>query len=146
MSSSELHSNDSSPAESFYSGALDRIRRTMMVLAVIFTAAGCWRYGWKVAAGFAVGCLIAYVNFHWLKRVVNAMGERVTGGGGRQQSGSGIVLRFLLRYAFIAVGAYVIFKISPASLYGLLAGLFLPVAAILCEAAWEGYMALRRGF
>ncbi len=145
MSSSELHSNDSSPAESFYSGALDRIRRTMIALAFTFIGMCWWRYGWKVAAGFALGCLIAYVNFHWLKRVVNAMGERITGGGGRQ-SGSGIVLRFLLRYAFIAVGAYVIFKISPASLYGLLAGLFLPVAAILCEAAWEGYMALRRGF
>ena len=140
-----MSSSGATSAESFYSGALERIRRVMIALAVVLTGV-CWaRFGWKLAAGFAAGCAISYVNFHWLKRVVNAMGERITGSG-RPQSSSGIVLRFLLRYALIAAGAYVIFKVSPASLYGLLAGLFLPVAAILCEAAWEGYMALRRGF
>ena len=46
-------------------------------------------------------------------------------------------MRFLLRYVLMALGAYVIFTVSPASLYGLFAGLFLPVAAIACEAAYE---------
>jgi hypothetical protein len=45
----------------------------------------------------------------------------------------------------MAVGAYVILTVSPASLNGLLAGLFLPVAAILCEAGYEVYAALIRG-
>ena len=49
-----------------------------------------------------------------------------------------MVLRFLLRYVLMALGAYVIFTVSPASLYGLFAGLFLPVAAIACEATYEG--------
>jgi hypothetical protein len=57
----------------------------------------------------------------------------------------GIVSRFLLRYALMAVAAYVIFSVSPASLNGLLAGLFLPVAAIVCEAVCELYAALGRG-
>jgi hypothetical protein len=45
----------------------------------------------------------------------------------------------------MALGAYVILTVSPASLNGLLAGLFLPVAAIACEAVYELYAALARG-
>jgi hypothetical protein len=56
-----------------------------------------------------------------------------------------MVLRFLLRYALMGMGAYVIFTFSPASLYGLFAGLFLPVAAIVCEAAYEAWTAVVRG-
>jgi hypothetical protein len=55
------------------------------------------------------------------------------------------VLRFLLRYLLMGLSAYAIFTVSRASLYGLLAGLFLPVAGIACEAAYEVYAALARG-
>ncbi len=91
-----------------------------------------------------VGCAIAYVNFHWLKRVIAGFVDRATGAA-TSQSGQGIVFRFLLRYFLMALGAYVILTVSPASLNGLLAGLFLPVAAIGCEAAYELYAALARG-
>jgi hypothetical protein len=131
-------------SEVFYSGALRRISRLMLVLAVVLSATGWWRYGWRVALGFVCGCAVAYLNFHWLKRVVTALADRATESG-QSQSSSGMVLRFLLRYVLMALGAYVIFTVSPASLYGLFAGLFLPVAAIACEAAYEGWVALARG-
>jgi len=51
----------------------------------------------------------------------------------------------VLRYAFIAVAAYVIFRISQAALYGFLGGVCLTIAAIACEAALEIYVGLRRG-
>ena len=54
-------------------------------------------------------------------------------------------MRFVLRYLAVACAAYVILTSYPASLYGFLVGLFLPVAAILCEAAYELYTALARG-
>jgi hypothetical protein len=131
-------------SERFYSGALERIRRFMLALAFALTLA-CWlRFGWRLALGFAAGCAIAYLNFYWLKRVVSALADKVTNTGERQ-SGQGAFLRFLLRYFLIALGAYLIFKISPGSLYGLLAGIFLPVAGIICEGAYEMYVALRRG-
>lgn len=102
------------------------------------------RFGWKVGLGCVVGCAVAYLNFYWLKRAVNALADHVTGSGQRP-SGAATVLRFLGRYFLMALAAYAIFKISPASLYGLFAGLFLPVAAIMCEAGYELYAALRRG-
>ena len=131
-------------AEAFYSGALGRISRLMVALAVALSIAGWWRYGWRVALGFAAGCAVAYLNFHWLKKVVSALADRSTQPA-KSQPGSGMVLRFLLRYVLMALGAYVIFTFSPASLYGLFAGLFLPVGAIACEALYEGWTAFASG-
>jgi hypothetical protein len=134
-----------SRAESFYSGALARIPRFMIALALILSAGGWLRFGWRIALGFACGCAIAYLNFHWLERVVAALADRATQTP-HKQSSNGIVFRFLVRYFLMAAAAYAIFSVSPASLYGLFAGLFLPVGGIACEAAYELYMALARGF
>ncbi len=128
----------------FYSGALTRIHKFMIVLAVLFSAAAWFRLGWRVALGFAAGCAIAYLNFHWLKRVVGALADRAVQPE-QTTSGKGIVMRFLLRYFLMAFGAYAIFTVSRASLFGLFAGLFLPVAAIVCEAGYEAYAVLLRG-
>jgi hypothetical protein len=116
----------------------------MIVLALLAVIAGHILYGWRIALGLACGCAIAYLNFHWLKRVVSALADKATQSG-KTQSGKGVVARFLLRYFLMAGAAYAIFTGSPASLNGLLAGLFLPVAAIGCEAAYEVYAALARG-
>ena len=116
----------------------------MGVLAVAVPLVGWAGFGARTALGLACGCLIALFNFFWLKRGVEALADRVVGAG-KSQSGKGVVARFLLRYVLMGIGAYVILSVSPASLYGLLAGLFLPVAAIACEAAYELYVALVRG-
>ncbi|MGA7218242.1 MAG: ATP synthase subunit I [Candidatus Sulfotelmatobacter sp.] len=131
-------------ADQFYSGAVDRIRKFMVALSALLIVFAALKYGVRLAAGFAFGCAIAYVNFYWLKRVISGFADRATGTA-TAQSGQGIVFRFLLRYVLMALGAYAILTVSPASLNGLLAGLFLPVAAILCEAVYEVYVALARG-
>ena len=133
-----------SRAESFYSGALARIPHFMVALAVVLSGAAWLRFGWRTALGFGCGCAIAYLNFHWLERVVSALADRATQTPYKQSSG-GIVFRFLVRYFLMAAAAYAIFSVSPASLYGLFAGLFLPVAGIACEAGYELYGAVVRG-
>jgi hypothetical protein len=139
-----VESAQSGVAEQFYSGALRRISRLMALLIPLSILIGWWRFGWRTAVGLGLGCAIAYVNFHWLKRVIAAFVDRATGTL-PSESGEGIVFRFLVRYVLMAVGAYAILTVSPASLNGLLAGLFLPVAAIGGEAAYELYAALSRG-
>jgi hypothetical protein len=131
-------------AETIYSGALDRIRRFMLVGMALATAGSWLRFGWRTALGMACGCMVAYLNFHWLKRGVEVLADRIVAAG-KSQSGKGIVFRFLMRYVLMGLVAYGILTVSPASLYGLLAGLFLPVVAIACEAAYEAYVALARG-
>jgi hypothetical protein len=143
MEAEPSHANDDA-AETFYAGALVRIRRFMLGLTPAFVLLVWWRLGWRMALGLACGCAIAYLNFHWLKRGVEGLADRIVATG-KSHSSRGIVVRFLVRYVLMAVGAYGILTVSPASLYGLLAGLFLPVAAIACEAAYEAYVALARG-
>ena len=116
----------------------------MLVLWIALSVGGWLRFGWRLALGFACGCGIAYLNFYWLKRVVGGMADRIAQTG-KQESGKGIVVRFLLRYFLMALGAYLILSVTPASLYGFLAGLSLVVAGIACEAAYEIYAALARG-
>jgi hypothetical protein len=144
QSQTEKEQAQAAEGERFYSGALSRIGRFMLVLPAPMVAVAWWRFGVRAAIGFVVGCSIAYVNFHWLKRVIAGFVDRATGAA-TSQSGQGIVFRFLVRYVLMAVGAYAILTVSPASLNGLLAGLFLPVAAIACEAVYEVYVALARG-
>ena len=144
MVADETISQESEKSDQFYAGAYGRIVRVMLVLAVALSVVALARFGLRMAAGFAVGSAIGMLNFHWLKRVVSALADRATGSG-RKQGSAGVVLRFLLRYLLVAAVAYVIFRVSLASLYGLLAGLFLPVAAIMVEAVYEVYVALRRG-
>jgi ATP synthase I subunit len=134
---------EAATSDAFYSGALNRIRNAMIALALFLSAAATWKYGRWTALGFLLGCTIAYLNFHWLKNGVSGLADRVTSTG-KSQSGAGIVARFLLRYVLLGAAAYGILTSFPASLRGLFAGLFLPVGAIACEAAYELYVAVTR--
>jgi len=144
MNQEQLTSEASPATDAFYSGALTRIRNFMLALAPAITAAAWWKFGRPAALGVLLGCIIAYLNFHWLKSGVAGLADRVTNTG-RAQSSSGIIARFLLRYVLLGAAAYAILTSFPASLGGLFAGLFLPVAAIACEAVYELYASLARG-
>ena len=135
----------SSQADQFFDRALERIRRFMLALAGLGLLVCVAFFRWPVAAGFAAGAIVSYVNHRWLQRAVEAVGERITTGQSRERGG-GIILRSVLRYLFVAVGAYVIFRVSQAGLYGFLGGVSLPIAAVACEVAVELVVVLRRGF
>jgi hypothetical protein len=142
MDADNQNSNpEPAPEDIFYSGAVDRIRRYMIGLGLLLSAVAAWRFGRWSALGFACGCVIAYLNFHWLKSGVAGLADRITNTA-KPQSGRGIVARFLLRYVLMGAAAYGILTSFPASLPGLFAGLFLPVGAIACEAAYEAYVGL----
>ena len=134
---------DHGSEEGFYAAALPRFRNFMLILGPVLSAMAWVTFGLRAAVGFLLGCTIAYLNFQWLKSGVSGLADRVTNTG-KAQSGAGIVARFLLRYVLLGLAAYAILTSFPASLRGLFAGLFLPVGAIVCEAFYELYAALRR--
>jgi len=136
---------ESSPAaEAFLDRALPRIRRFLLVLAGVGVLICLIFFRWPATLGFIAGAGISYVNQRWLERAVDALGERITAKHS-QERGGGIVLRAALRYVLIAAGAYVIFNVSLAGLYGFLGGICLPIAAIACEVAVEVFVSLRPG-
>ena len=110
-----------------------------MIVIGIAALVTAWGYfGWRIGLGVALGASIAYLNFHWLKKIVAGLAE-LTIKSGSPASSRGILHRFLLRYFLMALIAFVILTVSRESLVGLFAGLLLPVTAMLCEAAYEGY-------
>lgn len=132
-------------ADHFYAGAVRRIVRVLLVLALI-SPLPVWRfYGTLAAAGFFLGALVSWFNFKSLARSVEGLADRIVETHSRERGGI-VVLRFLLRYVLVGIVAYAIFRGSLQAFRGFLFGLCLPVGAMLCEAAFEAYSALRRGY
>ena len=131
--------------EEFYSGAYRRISRIIVALAILSFLPVWWRFHWQFASGFLTGCAAAYLNFAWLKRAVDGIVEKIASGR-RAPSGVGLMLRFFGRYIVIALLAYVIFRGSSHALYGFCAGLFVPIAAAICEGIYEAVTAIRNRF
>lgn len=134
-----------SVAEQFYSGAIRRILRILAILAVALIAPVWLAFGLASALGFAAGAAASWLNFHSLARGVEGLADRIVNTQS-QERGSIVLARFLLRYLLVGILAYAIFKGSYDAFRGFLAGLCLPVAAILSEAAYETYAAVRRGY
>ncbi|HMC31160.1 MAG TPA: ATP synthase subunit I [Candidatus Angelobacter sp.] len=132
-------------AAAFAANTFRRIFLVMAALLIVGTPLLWVRYGGGVALSFVIGGAISLLNFYWLNRILAALVDAVALRG-KKRSAGGIVLRFVLRYLLIALAAYAIFKSSDMSMVGLCAGLSLPVGAVLIEAAYAIYGALRRGF
>jgi hypothetical protein len=139
--------NSDAPAENpkveaFYSRAIPRMLRVMLIAAAVLLWPAWRLYGWKGMLGFAAGSAVSYINFHVLVRGVESLADRVVNRQSREK-GRIIVLRFLLRYGLVAVIAYAIFKSSALAFHGFLWGLCLPVVAMMIEAGVEAYVAFR---
>ena len=135
-------SPETPPENRFYSRSLLRINRFMVVIGVAACIAATAGYGWRIGLGFLVGGTVSFLNFYWLKKVVAGVAD-ATVQSGKAASSRGVVHRFILRYFLMAMAAFVILTVSRDSLFGFFAGLFLPVAAILCEAGYETYRVVR---
>ena len=132
-------------AEQFYAGAIRRILKLLVVLPIVLAAPVWWFCGPSCALGFVAGAAVSWLNFQSLARGVEGLGDRIALTHSSERGGV-VVARFLLRYLLVGMVAYVIFNSSPKAFPGFLYGLCLPVAAMLCEAAYEVYGALRRGY
>ena len=130
-------------AESFYSRAIPRMLRTMLIVSALLLAPVFWFYGWAGVIGVAAGSAVAYVNFRALARGVEGLADRIVNQQSKER-GRVIVFRFLVRYGLVAIVAYAIFKSSALAFRGFLWGLCLPVAAMMVEAGVEAYVAFRR--
>jgi len=123
---------------------IPRVLRNLLVASVLLLGPAWWFYRWAGAIGFAFGAAVSYANFRSLRRGVEGLADRIVNRNSREKGGR-IILRFLVRYGLVGVAAYAIFRSSSLAFRGFLWGLCVPVAALMAEAAWEGYLAFRRG-
>ncbi len=126
-----------------------RISRLLLLMMLALALGGLptmWiRFGEAMALSFTLGSAVSVINFYWLHRTLEDAGDRFQATG-NAPSAKGMIGRFLLRYLLIAAAAYVILRGTTNSIGGLLAGLSLPVGAILILAFVETFRALRAGF
>jgi hypothetical protein len=120
------------PEQALFENALVRIARGTAALA----AAGCLDCrilsGWRWAVAYLLGAAASYLNFRWLKRVVDALGGALTA---RPSPKFAILIG--LRYVLLGAGAYAIVNFTSLSLPAALIGLFVPVAAVIMEIVFE---------
>jgi hypothetical protein len=120
-----------------------RIEWMIGVAGAVCAAAVVRPWGWILAAGVLLGTVLGWINFRWLAATVNAIGERIVEGRSRER-GAAVVARGVGRIFLIALFAYVIFTCSLRGLVGFLAGLTMPVIAVMCEAVYEFVASNRR--
>jgi len=128
---------------SIYERIIPRVLRNMLVVSVLLLGPEFWFYHWAGVIGFAFGTAVSYVNLRSLTRGVEGLADRIVNRNSREKGGL-IILRFVVRYGLVGAAAYAIFKSSRLAFRGFLWGLCVPVAALMAEAAWEGYTAFRR--
>jgi ATP synthase I chain len=133
------------PADRFFSAAIPRMLRFLLILGMVFTLFTAWRFGLISSLGFAAGTLVAYVSFRSLNKAVQSLASRIVEDK-QLNPGFSLVNGFFLRYLLAGIVAYVIFTSSSQAFRGFLFGLCTPVAAMLMEAGFEAYAALRRGY
>jgi len=142
--SGEAAWGESSPREmAEFAATMRRIEWMIGGAGLICAAAVVRPFGWIPAAGVLLGTVLAGLNFRWLAASVNAIGERIVEGRSRER-GAGVVARGVGRIFLIAFIAYVIFTCSLRGLIGFLAGLTMPVVAMMCEAVYEFVASNRR--
>jgi len=132
-------------SDRFFSSAIPRMMRSVLVLGSALTAVAAWRFGWVVAVGFAAGAFISYLSFRSLHSAVRALASRIVDSH-QPERGYSLVNGFFLRYLLAGIVAYVIFTSSSQAFRGFLFGLCTPVVAMLAEAGFEAYTTLRRGY
>ena len=112
---------------------LERAVGRILRLTLILTVGGAVVYlgiaGWRGGCGFLLGGLVSWLNFHWLKKTVYALGEAAAGKPPRAR----LAVLLGLRYLLLGLGEYAILKFSEISLTAALVGLFVPTAAVILE-------------
>jgi hypothetical protein len=110
---------------------------TIGVAAALVAAFAFHRRDW--GAGIAVGSILAWFNFRWLRQGMDALSAAATAqsGAAKTHVPIGAYFRALFRYALIALCLYVIFKLSAIPLVSMVFGLFALGAAAIAASVYE---------
>ncbi|HKE26408.1 MAG TPA: ATP synthase subunit I [Bryobacteraceae bacterium] len=121
--------------------AARRIARNMLWVAFAGAVAGWAAAGWRWAAGFLLGAAISLVNYRGLRGIVENLGGRSPD---RRASAWPGGLRFVFQFIVLGGAAYVILRFSRINVLAVLIGLFVLIAAVFIEAAFEIFYAGKR--
>src|SRR5436189_6469417 len=97
--------------------SLVRIHKVMFVMVSGGVILAMSARGWTWGAGFLLGAAASWLNFRWLKQIVEVLGEA-------KPTRMRLAVLAGLRYVLLGAGAYVILEYSSISVTAALMGLF----------------------
>src|SRR5580704_975534 len=111
---------------------------TLAIGAVAALATGL-SYRWIWANGLLIGAILAWLNFRWLRRGMDALVEAANAQAGavKTRVPVGTYFRALFRYGLIAFIVYVIFKLLGIPLVSMVLGLLALGAAAIAASVYE---------
>jgi hypothetical protein len=94
---------------------------------------------WPWAEGLAIGTVLAWLNFRWLKRGLDALVAVATAqeGAAKARIPFGTWFRLMFRYGLIAICVYVIFEYLKVPLASIVVGLCAFGAASIVASVYE---------
>jgi hypothetical protein len=119
-----------------------RLNRSSLIVTIIVLPVFVVLHSFKAAVSFGVGAVLSYINFHWLKQAVDFVVLESAQG----KKAKRVLMRFVGRYALIALFLYVTIRSSVLGLVFVFAGLLVYVAAILIECVSEVARVLARDY
>ena len=118
------------------------VQKTAVGILLLLTAGAVLLFSWTVAWSVAAGGLLALLSFammaHDLQQLlarITASTEPVQRQGQAQQEKKGLLLRFWLRMAVIALLLFLLIRDGRVHIIGLVVGLSTVVLAVSCTAA-----------
>ena len=118
--------------------AEQRLGRLVAALVPVGTGLVAWRWGAWQAASFALGGVLAYLNYRWIVAVVDALVWAQQARPTRRT-----YAKLFTPLLLLAALLYVMFSRRWLSVVGVLSGLLVLAAAVLIELAYEVIVELR---
>jgi hypothetical protein len=138
--------NDQSAGTTTSAAGLESFARTerriawlTLVLGGVAAVAAAILRRWPWAEGLAIGTALAWLNFRWLKRGLDALVAVATAqeGAAKPRIPVGTWFRLLFRYGLIAFCVYVIFEYLRVPLASMVVGLCALGAATIAASVYE---------
>jgi ATP synthase I chain len=120
----------------YYTAAERRIEWLTIAIGAVASASAAIVWRPRAGAGVAIGTLLSWINFRWMKQGISGLTRLSAAqqGGETPRVPKSIYVKLMGRYALLIAVAYVILRDFGSVAAGLLAGLFSVVAAVLIEA------------
>lgn len=129
----------SPPASAVFARTERRIAWLTLVLGGAAAIVAAIMRQWPWAEGLAIGTGLAWLNFRWLKRGLDALVAVATAqeGAAKARIPFGTWFRLMFRYGLIAICVYVIFEYLKVPLASMVVGLCALGAATIVASVYE---------
>jgi small-conductance mechanosensitive channel len=116
-----------------------RIARLTLIIGALAALVTGIFYNWSWATGLMIGAGLAWLNFRWLRKGLDALVAASSEQAGAEEPRVpvGAYFRAVLRYALIALSVYVIFEFLKVPLASMVLGLCALGAAAVAASLYE---------